>query len=110
MEVLDDGGKAAGVIVVGVRERYDIELADGTAPQIGRHDVLPNVDTSGVVASEREQSAAVDEHQFGIGETDQQAIALSDVDGCEFEIARLDRGRERMPEDQCEEHKYRRQC
>src|SRR5208337_46800 len=110
MKVLDNSGQAAGVVVVSVGESYGVELANGAAPEIGRHNVLADVDSRSGVASIREHDAAIDEQQLGIGKADQQAVALPDINRRELEFAGVQRGWKRMPEDQGEERQDRGEC
>jgi len=63
--------------VVSVCEHNDFQLADRPAPEIGRDDIFADVQASRCGSAEGEHATSVDEHQFGIGETDQQAIALA---------------------------------
>ena len=103
MEIFDDGGQTARVVVVRMGERDHVELANGAAPKIGRHDVFADIEACSGGAAEGKHPAAVDEHQFGIGKADQQAVALPHIDGGELQFAAMDCGREWMPEDQREE-------
>ena len=90
VEVFDDGGQPAGVIVVGMRERYNVDFADGAAPEIGRHDILADVDDEkrGVGPKESTPPPSISS-SFRIREADQQTIALSDIDRRELEFARV---------------------
>ena len=44
MEVFDDGGQPAGVVIVRMRESDHVDFPDGPAPKIGRDHIFANVD------------------------------------------------------------------
>jgi len=103
MEVFDNGREAAGVVIMRVGEGYHVDPADGAAPKIRRDHIFADVDARAAVGSEREYTASIDEQELRIGKADQQAVSLSDIDGREFEFARVQGGREWMPEDQAKQ-------
>src|ERR1700688_1746815 len=88
------------MVVMGVSHRYDVDLADRPAPQVWRDHVLTDVDLWLRFASERESPATVHQHQFSVREGKQQAIALTDIDGRQFQLPTMNVRRERMPKDQ----------
>ena len=82
-----------------VRHGDDVETLDGSRPQVGRYDILADIDARLFGASERRDAAGVDQHQRALREADEQAVALADVDGAQLEFAAFDNGREGMDDD-----------
>ncbi len=93
-------GQAADVILVRVRERDDVHGADAAVPQVGRHHVFADIELRRATAAERGDAAAIHQHAFAIGKDHQQAVALAHVDGGHLQLAGMELGRERVPEQQ----------
>src|SRR5579875_2587196 len=102
MKIGDERAEAAGVILMGVGGDQDVDAADAAGPQIRRDNVLAGIEAGAALTAVLQEPAAVDDHDFSLGEGKQQAVALADVDGGHFEDSGSNLGRGRMPDQQDE--------
>ena len=72
--------EAADVILVAVGGCDHIERADTASPEVGSHHVFARVEAAAGLASVAGEAAAIHEHALAVGERDEDAIALADVD------------------------------
>jgi hypothetical protein len=94
VEIFEDGGETSGVIGVGVGGDDDVEAADTPAPEIGGDDVFAGIEAgTTLVSSILEDASPIDEHFRAVGKEEEEAVALADIDGGEFEKVARDRGR-----------------
>src|ERR1039457_6831532 len=103
-EVAEDGGHAAHVVGVRVGEGDDVEAAELARPEVGRNDLLADVE-GGVICTQAAGvfgvgggaggASRVDEHDAAGGADDEQRVTLADVDRGDFERVGMDDGRRR---------------
>ena len=86
-EVGNDGGHSTHVVGVRVRDGDGVETMDATRPEIGRDDLLANVE---VGMHPEGKASGVDEERVAVRRNDEEGVALSDVDGGDFEDAGLE--------------------
>src|SRR5262245_49178161 len=91
-------GESANVILMRVRYRHHVEMTDSAIPQVGSHHVLADIQIPAGGPSECGCPAAIEKHRFAVRKYDEEAIALTHVDGSKFEFTGVERGRKRMPE------------
>ena len=99
MEIVDQRGQASDVIFVGVRQGDHVHGAHGAGPEIGRDYVFADIELRTRGVAEGRDAAAIHQHALSIGEGDQQAVALADIDGGQFQLAGFLIGGERMQQE-----------
>src|SRR5271166_5114450 len=95
------------MVIMRVRARNNVELANGAAPKVGGNNVLADVEFGLSVAAEYGNAATIDQHQLAIREGHQQAISLPDVKSGEFQLPLVDLRGERMVEDERKQRQHR---
>ena len=88
-EVAEDGGHAAHVVGVGVREDEGVEAADAARPEIGGDDLFADVEEAGGGGGFEDGAggaAGVDQHGSAFGADEEKGVALADVDRGELEL------------------------
>ena len=94
VEVAEDGGHASHVVGVRVGEEDYIETTDVAGPQVGGNDFFADVPgAGGCVGAATGGASGVDENGLAGGANDEQRVALTDVDGSDFELAGVGEGR-----------------
>ena len=53
---------------------------ESAVPQVGRDDICSGIELRGSASAER-RDAAIDQQALAVGEDDEQAVALADIDG-----------------------------
>ena len=92
-----------------VRGDQNIDAPDLAAPQVRGNHVLSGVEIRlAPAAAKLQHASAVDHHSPALWKHQQQAVALSHVDGREFQRSRGDLGRPRLPQQQREQGQHRR--
>src|SRR5471030_1457595 len=100
VEIGDQGGESADMVVVGVGHGDDVQAAEAAFPEIGRDYIFTDIELRGGPTAKSGDAAAIEEHALAIREDHQQAVALAHVDGRHLQFAGVDFGRERVPEQQ----------
>src|SRR5581483_10464630 len=83
VKVVDERGKAADVVVVGVGDDDGVERAHGAVPEVRRDGVRADIEVGRGAAGEGGDGAAVEEEALAVGKDEEETVALADVDGGE---------------------------
>ena len=103
VEIFEDRGEPADVVLMRVRRHHDIEPPDPPAPKIRRNDIFARVQAGAAfLCPVRQQPSAVDQHFRALGEHNQQTVALTDVDGSQFQQMKRRSVGKRLPDQQRE--------
>ncbi len=100
MKIAQDRRHPADVVRVAVAEGDRVQMAQPALPQIGRNHVLANIQ---LAVAHPQQSAGVQQQRAAVRRDHQKRVALSNVDGGNFQLVRLVLKAARM-----REHKPRR--
>ena len=107
-EVCHQGREPSHMVLVAVGGDQHVYPPDRARPQVRRNHVFTGVDPCLRSLAEDRNAPSVYHHQLPIGQRDQQAFPLADIDGGQFQLARLHLGRKGMGNQKAE--KRRSQC
>src|ERR1017187_4725383 len=103
MKIGQQGGQTADVIFVGVGESHGVECYDAAIPQIGGDHVFADIKLGVGLVAEGGDAAAIHKQGFSIGQNQQDAIALTDIDDAHFQLAAVQLGWKRVPDQEREQ-------
>ena len=73
------------MIIVLMRHRHDVKLSNAAFPKVRRYDLLTDIHAPHRISAEAREPATVYKHCLPVGQRDQKAVALSDIDGRELQ-------------------------